>query len=138
MLTAGETEADRISRSMNNRSHTNQNLQMFKKNALPSEMSPRGLVDTRTNTTYNYNFREPINGIQNSQPKPIENQQVPNFPMSSPGRMGGNAEFDNKLQQEAEVRSLNRSNQSMTDNLRPKGEFLKYVLKNIFHLFKNS
>ena len=111
---------------------------MFKKNALPSEMSPRGLVDTRTNTTYNYNFREPINGTQNAQPKPIENQQVPNFPMSSPGRMGGNAEFDNKLQQEAEVRSLNRSNQSMADNLRPKGEFLKIVLKNIFHLFKNS
>lgn len=128
----GETEADRIARSMNNRSSTNQNLQMFKKNAIPAHMSPRSFTDAvRTNTTYNYNFREPIGppgsefnqSVNQQAPQPTQSQGMPSFPQSSPGRMmNQNTSFDltTKLDQEAQQRSLNRSG-TMGDNLRPKG-----------------
>ncbi len=131
---------------MANRSKSNQNLQMFKKNALPDGISPRNLTDpVRTNTTYNYNFREPIEPkssnnqefqmAQSAPLKPMESQQVPNFPMSSPGRsytmnVGQQASSDfSKLQQEAEMRSMNRipagmTQQSFQESLRPKGKYL--------------
>lgn len=137
----GETETDRIERSMKNQSKYTQNLQMYKKNALP-ENSPRSIIDAgRTNTTYNYNFREPINPTGGSQdlfqsqppqqpmqqsqpPQPQLSQQMPNFPMSSPGRvMNQNTSFDltPNLQREAEQRSMYRSRSNQDDNLRPKG-----------------
>lgn len=145
----GESEQERVTRVMANRSHTNQNLHMYKKNA--EGMSPRNSMTepVRTNTTYNYNFREPIEpnfnksqSNKNSQnfdiqsappPKPQQTeQQVPNFPMSSPGRSltmlpTGSQSMDfTRLSTEANMRSINRapagmSQQAFQDSLRPKG-----------------
>lgn len=144
----GETESDRISRSMSNQSKNKQNLQMFKKNALPSN-TPRSFADAgRTHTTYNYNFQEPIGPAGGSQsfsqsqpqqmqapqqhqmqmpPQPqqsLQPQQMPNFAMSSPGRvMNQNTSFDLTpgIQREAEQRSMYRSLSNQDDNIRPKG-----------------
>lgn len=157
----GETESDRIARSMANRSKTNQNLNMYKKNAFPSNMSPRNMNDAvRTNTTYNYNFREPIGNefggnqemAMRTQPMPQQSQAMPqqsqampqqsiggqsqppmqmsqqsqgmpNYPMTSPGRMQTNSfDLTPKLQHEAEARSLNRSQtNNIGEPFRPKG-----------------
>ncbi len=138
MKKAGETEEERVRRVMANRSRTNQNLQMFKKNAFPEGATPRNFSDpVRTNTTYNYNFREPIEPnnnnhiIQSAPSKPIESQQGPSFPMTSPGRSNtmnvGHSNDFLKLQQEADLRSMNRipagmTQQSFQDSLRPKGK----------------
>lgn len=125
----GETEQDRIARVMNNRSKTNQNLHMYKKNPV-YVASPRSMHDAvRTNTTYNYNFREPIGPEFNQQannapPQPTQSDGMPNFPMSSPGRMlNQNTSFDltPKIQQEAERSRMNRSGTLQADALRPKG-----------------
>lgn len=137
----GETEADRVNRAMANRSKTNQSLQMYKKNALPQN-SPRNPNDAvRTNTTYNYNFREPIGGPNGaptggspnmtSPHQPQLSQGVPNF-QNSPraNTMYPSTSFDltPKIQQEAEQRSLHRSGtlqpadyKQKAEGLRPKG-----------------
>jgi len=131
----GETEQDRITRSMNNRSSTNQNLNQYRKARM--DMSPRNMGDAvRTNTTYNYNFREPIGPVGG----PQQSQGVPSFPQSSPGRMevpqfqgnvangSQNDLYTPKLQQEAERRNLERSGtmQPQGTNLRPKGKHFHY------------
>lgn len=101
---------------------------MYRKN---HEMaSPRNMGDAvRTNTTYNYNFREPI--------APQHSQGVPNFPQSSPGRIepvfnannsSQNDLYTPKLQQEAERRNLERSGTMQPSNLRPKGKYLFFKL----------
>lgn len=125
LILDGETEQDRIARTMNNnRSKTNGNLNMYRKN---QEMnSPRNIGDAvRTNTTYNYNFREPIG--------PQQSQGLPSFPQSSPGRIepvynanngSQNDLYTPKLQQEAERRNLERSGTMQPQSLRPKGKYL--------------
>lgn len=145
---------------MNNQSKDRQNLQMFKKNALPSN-TPRSFTDAgRTNTTYNYNFREPVNPTggnadfsqsqpmqqqppqqqmqQHQPPQPqqsLQPQQMPNFAMSSPGRvMNQNTSFDltPRLQREAEQRSMYRSLSNNDDNIRPKGNYSFLIYMVIF------
>ena len=107
---------------MNNRSNTNKNLNMYRKNQQINQ-SPRSMNDAvRTNTTYNYNFREPMPPQGQLQPS------VPSFPQSSPGRQeqmysgSQNDLFTPKLQQEAERRNLERSSTLHPQSLRPKGK----------------
>lgn len=134
----GETEQDRISRSVNNQQKTYQNLNMYKKNALPSNMSPRSNPQTRTNTTYAYDFRENMNNqlMQQGQggggmgpPQLIQSQN--SMPQSNNNYMAQNAgrlantqsSFDitPNIQQEADMSRMNRSNTMAAENLRPKG-----------------
>lgn len=133
----GETEQDRITRSQNNQTKIYQNLNMYKKNALPSNMSPRNFQHpARTNTTYAYDFRENMNNqgqpgaFGSSIPQPIPSQNMPsnntNFMQQTPGRLHNTqSSFDlahmPNIQQEADMSRMNRSNTMAPENLRPKG-----------------
>jgi hypothetical protein len=137
-----------MARSMSNRSKTNQNLQMFKKNAFPN-LTPRQ-TENRESTTYNYTYREPIPNLSsfnnnstnsfnfgnnqehiqrnNFQSNSVGSAPAPvsmpshQFPHSSPPHSNtAGLDFTPKLQQEAEMRVLNRSHTNTAEPLRPKG-----------------